>query len=171
MYSQRRHQASIRMQVASPGKADRTLLINSGGPGSRPFGVSLLLLLATVVNGLGIRFVPLGLPSGVTKYGGSTLWALAIYWIFSTGLPYWRLPTVVACAGSMATAIEFAKLFHSSWLDDFRLTLPGILLLGRFFSFTDIGAYWVAIIIGACLDRRIRLRLDTMRTTNTEPCE
>ena len=61
---------------------------------SRPFKISLALIVATVAAGLAIRFAPLGLPSFVTKYGGSTLWALMIYWIVSTLLPRWRITAV-----------------------------------------------------------------------------
>jgi hypothetical protein len=50
-------------------------------------------------------------------------------------------------------------LYHSPELDAFRLTLPGILLLGRFFSAWDILAYWSAIAAGVLLDRRIRSSL------------
>ncbi len=35
------------------------------------------------------------------------------------------------------------------------MTLPGALLLGRFFSVRDILAYWLAITLGAVLDRCI----------------
>ncbi len=57
---------------------------------SRPFGLSLALMLATVAGGLAVRFAHVGLPPFVTKYGGSTLWALTVYWIVSTLLPSWR---------------------------------------------------------------------------------
>ena len=70
MYSPRLHQAFICRQNAPPDEADRKLLVKSGRPNSRPFVVSLFLLLATVGGGLAIRFVPLGLPYGVMKYGG-----------------------------------------------------------------------------------------------------
>jgi hypothetical protein len=33
---------------------------------------------------------------------------------------------------------------------------PDVLLLGRFFSFWDILAYWFAISVGLFVDRRIR---------------
>lgn len=123
---------------------------------SRPVSLSLVLMLATIAGGLLIRFAPLGFPSIVTKYGGSTLWALMIYWIVSTLLPAQRLSVVVLMAGSLATTVEFIKLYHSPGLDAFRLTLPGILLLGRFFSLWDIVAYWFAVFIGAFLDQRLR---------------
>jgi hypothetical protein len=59
-------------------------------------------------------------------------------------------------AGAFATGVEFFKLYHSPGMDAFRLTLPGMILLGRFFSVRDIVAYWVAIGAAAWLDGRIR---------------
>jgi hypothetical protein len=53
---------------------------------------------------------------------------------------------------SLTTAVEFYKLHHSPALDAFRLTIPGILLLGRVFSAWDIVAYWFAILIGIFVD-------------------
>jgi len=120
--------------------------------------LSLTLLIVTTAAGLVVRFAPMGLPSVVVKYGGSALWALMIYWIVSTLLPSWRLPAVALVTGVLATAVEFFKLYHSPALDAFRLTLPGILLLGRFFSVWDIVAYWFAIIVGAFIDKSIRQR-------------
>ena len=90
------------------------------------------------------------------KYGGSTLWALMIYWIVSTVFSWWRPSAVALVAGVVATAVEFLKLYRSPGLDAFRLTLPGILLLGRYFSIWDILAYWLAILAGALMDRAIR---------------
>src|ERR1035438_4729249 len=95
---------------------------------------SLALFAVTVIAGLTARLVPLGLPAFVVKYAGSTLWALMIYWIVSTLLPMWRLPSVALISGFIATAVEFFKLYHSPGMEAFRLTLPGMLLLGRYFS-------------------------------------
>lgn len=126
---------------------------------ARPLAASFLLMLATVVAGVVVRFAQLGLPPFVVKYGGSTLWALMIYWIASTVLPRWRIRTVVFLAGIISTAVEFVKLYHLPALDAFRLTLPGMVLLGRFFSIRDILAYWLAISVGAVLDWRLRPRI------------
>ena len=117
---------------------------------------SLALFLVTVMAGLVVRMAPLGLPAVVVKYGGSMMWAVMIYWIVSTALPRWRLPVVVTIAGAIATGVEFFKLYHSPGMDAFRLTLPGIILLGRIFSVRDIVAYWVAISVAACVDAGIR---------------
>jgi hypothetical protein len=126
---------------------------------ARPLTLSFALMLVTVVAGLVVRFAPLGLSPFVVKYGGSTLWALMIYWIASTVLPKWRIPAVALLAGILGTAIEFGKLYHSPALDAFRLTLPGIVLLGRFFSVWDILVYWLAVLVGAVVDWRLRPRL------------
>ena len=117
---------------------------------------SLALFLATVVAGLVVRMAPLGLPADVVKYGGSMLWAVMIYWIASTALARWRLPMVGMISGTIATGVEFFKLYHSPGMDAFRLTLPGMILLGRFFSVRDIVAYWVAIGLAAWLDGSVR---------------
>jgi hypothetical protein len=125
----------------------------------RPLMRSFALFFATIVAGLIVRFAPLGLPAFVVKYGGSMLWAVMIYWSASTLLPTRRLAVVAAIAGLIATAVEFFKLYHSPAMDAFRLTLPGILVLGRYFSVWDIVAYWIAIGAGALLDCGLRRKL------------
>jgi hypothetical protein len=112
-----------------------------------------------MMGGLAIRFASLGLPFVVAKYGGSMLWGLMIYWIVSALLPSRRLLAVGLVTASIATAVELFKLFHAPALDAFRLSLPGILLLGRTFSVWDILAYWLAIGAGVFADRRIRAAL------------
>jgi hypothetical protein len=113
-------------------------------------------MLVTIICGLVIRFVPLGLPPSVMKYGGSMLWALMIYWMISMLLPTVRISAVALLASVVTAAVELVKLHHSPAIDAFRVTLPGILLLGRFFSVWDILAYWVAIFAGVLVDMRIR---------------
>ena len=125
---------------------------------SRSIRLSVALMFATIAVGLLIRFARLGLPYPVVKYGGSMLWALMIYWIVSTLAPPLNLTVATLIAGALATAIEFLKLYRTPTLDAFRLTLPGIILLGRFFSTRDIAAYWFAILCGTLIDVRLRSR-------------
>jgi hypothetical protein len=96
------------------------------------------------------------MPPFVVKYGGSALWALMMYWVVSTLLRGLRIPLAAVVSATIAAAVEFLKLYHSPALDAFRLTRPGTLLLGRFFSVWDIAAYWLAICVGALIDRRLR---------------
>lgn len=128
----------------------------------RPISHSVALIVATMIAGLTVRMVPLGLPPFIVKYAGSALWAVMIYWIASTLVPSWRPLTVALVSALIATAVEFFKLYHSPALDTFRLTLPGILLLGKYFSVWDIVAYCIAISVGAFCDSTMR------RAANTE---
>lgn len=112
-------------------------------------------MLLTLAAGLVFRFAPLGLPRFAVKYGGSTMWALMIYWVIAAAAASWSRSQVVLVAGTIATAVEFLKLDHSPGLDAFRLTLPGVLLLGRYFAWPDIVAYWLAIGCGAVVDRKL----------------
>ena len=112
--------------------------------------------LATVALGLGVRFVHVGLPWVVMKYGGSMLWAVMIFWIVSALVPQWPLMRIALLSGVVATAVEFFKLYHSPGIDAFRLTIAGKLLLGRVFSGWDIAAYWVDIAAGVALEAGIR---------------
>jgi hypothetical protein len=123
---------------------------------ARPLTVTALLLVVTVAAGLLVRFAHLGLPGFVMKYGGSMLWALMFYWIASALWPSGRVVPAALLTAGLTAAIEFFKLVHSPVLDAFRLTLPGIMLLGRVFSPWDIAAYWLAIAIGALIDWRMR---------------
>lgn len=107
----------------------------------------------TVPAGLLIRFAHLGLPPFVVKYGGSTLWAVMLYWTLAFILPT-KTPTLLASiVGIIATLVELQRLYSAPWLNAFRASLAGILLLGRFFSLWDILAYWLAILAAALLDR------------------
>ena len=120
-----------------------------------PLLLSLVLMAVTMISGLVIRFAHFGLPPIVMKYGGSMLWALMIYWMVSALLPALQLSAVALLSAGITTTVEFFKLCHAPALDSFRLTIPGMLLLGRFFSAWDILAYWIAIVAGVRLDRMI----------------
>jgi hypothetical protein len=94
----------------------------------------------------------MGLPWGVSKYGGSALWAVMIYWVLALASPQWRPLKLGAIAAGTSIAVEFGKLYRSPGMDAFRLTLAGKLLLGRFFSGWDIVAYLAGIGIVTAFD-------------------
>jgi hypothetical protein len=95
------------------------------------------------------------------------LWALMMYWVVSTLLRRWQVILVAIISGTAATGVEFFKLYQTPALNAFRLTVPGILLLGRVFSAWDILAYWVAIGIGASIDLCIRQGIADEARANT----
>lgn len=118
----------------------------------------VLLLLITVPLGLVWRMAPLGLSPFSFKYGGSVLWAMALYWLIATCQPKLGSGTRATVAAAIATALEFSRLWHTSIMDAFRMTLAGRILLGRYFSLKNIAAYWLAIGLTALLDEWVMRR-------------
>ncbi|MHA7970800.1 ribosomal maturation YjgA family protein [Rhizobium sp. CAU 1783] len=91
-----------------------------------------------------------GLPYAVVKYGGSLLWGAMVYLLVTAALPAQpRLRILVSLI--IAMAVELFRLYHTPWLDAFRLTLAGALLLGRIFSVWNIVAYIAGIAVAAAI--------------------
>jgi hypothetical protein len=112
----------------------------------------LILAIFTLLAGLLWRLIPLGLPPALVKYGGSALWAMMVYWLVAFAVPKWTPLRLALVAALIAAAVELFRLYHAPALDAFRLTLAGRLLLGRFFSLTDIAVYWIAIAFVTIVD-------------------
>lgn len=118
----------------------------------------LLLAAFTITLGLILRLAPLHLPTPVTKYAGSALYAVMIYLLCTAAAPSASPRTLALISFAITTAIEFFKLVHTPTLDAFRLTLPGKLLLGRFFAVADLLAYALAIAATAALYQHLATR-------------
>ncbi|MBR1130240.1 DUF2809 domain-containing protein [Bradyrhizobium iriomotense] len=117
--------------------------------------VRAVLALVVIACGLSLRWYgfPLGLPAFVVKYGGSLLWATMVFLLVGVLLPRRTRTQIAAIAAVIAVVVEFSRLVHVPWLDAFRLTTAGALLLGRIFSLWNLLAYAVGIVIGVGLDR------------------
>jgi len=113
--------------------------------------------LVVMALGLSLRFGgrELGLPAGIVKYGGSVLWATMVYFFVAALRPRPSRPPLALIAMLIATAVELIRLVHTPWLDAFRLTLAGALLLGRIFSLWNLVAYMAGIALGIVVDRGI----------------
>ena len=118
------------------------------------------LALLVIACGLSLRWYgfPLGLSAFVVKYGGSALWATMVFLLVGVVLPRLRPTQIAALAAMIAVVVEFSRLVHAPWLDAFRLTTAGALLLGRIFSLWNLVAYAAGIGVGVWIDRLIALR-------------
>jgi len=128
-----------------------------------PLRTSLMravLALVVIACGLSLRWYgfPLGLPAFVVKYGGSLLWATMVLLLVGVLLPRLTRAQLAAIAMAIAVVVEFSRLVHTPWLDAFRLTITGALLLGRIFSPWNLVAYAIGICFGLWLDRLVQLR-------------
>jgi len=52
----------------------------------------------------------------------------------------------------MSCLVEFSQLYQAAWLNSIRGTTIGHLVLGSTFSWVDIAAYGVGVLIGALVD-------------------
>jgi hypothetical protein len=87
------------------------------------------------------------------KYGGSLLWATMVFLLAGALLPRQSRMQIAAIAAAIAIVVEFSRLVHVPWLDAFRLSTAGALLLGRIFSLWNLVAYAAGILFGVWLDR------------------
>ena len=114
-----------------------------------------LAVVLIILGGLFIRFGghALQFPAFIVKYGGSTLWGLMVYVLVTIARPGKPYQTGLI-AFIISALVEFSRLVHIDWLDEFRTTLAGAILLGRYFAYADILAYAIAIAFGVLIDRR-----------------
>jgi hypothetical protein len=112
------------------------------------------LCLIIIISGLALRRFGLGLgiPAPVVKYGGSVLWGTMVLFLVAVATPRFRGLRIASVAAVIAVAVELFRIVHTPWLDEFRLTLAGALLLGRIFSPWNILAYGAGIGLGLVLD-------------------
>lgn len=118
-------------------------------------GQRLLIAGIVIAAGLGVRAYgyEIGLPFILVKYGGSVLWGAMVYFLVGVvagDKPQSRIFAIALC---ISVAVEFFRLYHLPWLDTFRLTLWGKLLLGRVFALWNILAYAIGIALAALWER------------------
>jgi hypothetical protein len=109
----------------------------------------LIVAFGLALRGFGFA---VGLSSFVVKYGGSMLWATMVFFLVAIAAPNLSRASVAAISAAIAAGVELFRLVHTPWLDAFRLTLAGALLLGRIFSAWDMLAYGAGIVLGVLLD-------------------
>ena len=119
---------------------------------------ALYALLALAVIGCGLlwRSGLIPLPQRMSNNGGDALWALMVFVGFGFLLP--RAPTFVVAllALTFSWVVEFSQMYHASWLDAVRATIPGRLVLGNTFNWPDLPAYAAGVALGAWAEWRLR---------------
>jgi len=142
--------------------------------------VRALLCLSIMAGGLALRLLGpgLGFPAFVVKYGGSLLWGTMVFFLVAIVASRWTRRSVVMIAAVIAVGVESFRLVHTPWLDSFRLTLAGALLLGRVFSPWDIlaygmasrsGRYWTTWSWQSSGSQRLNRRAETVRSDRALP--
>lgn len=102
----------------------------------------LVAAVVIIAVGLNIRKV-----SFLPDEAGDALWAMVVFCCWRMILPRKPLPAVAIISLLTSYAVEFSQLIRVEWLDRFRSTTIGHLLLGQGFLWTDIIAYTIGIAI------------------------
>ncbi|PCK77359.1 MULTISPECIES: DUF2809 domain-containing protein [Rhizobium] len=107
----------------------------------------LAAVLVVIALGLALRRFgyAAGLPFVLVKYGGSALWGAMVDLLVALIVARPGPAVIAVMALFIAISVELFRLYHTPWLDAFRLTTAGALLLGRIFSPWNILAYAVGI--------------------------
>jgi Protein of unknown function (DUF2809) len=119
------------------------------------YGGALLLVIAA---GLGSRVFGRHLPAFVAAYAGDTLYATMVFVGLGILAPRWSTARLAMTALAISCAIEISQLYHAPWIGAIRRTLPGALILGYGFLWSDLACYVAGVVLGAGVEAGLRRR-------------
>ncbi|MGB0862686.1 MAG: DUF2809 domain-containing protein [Saprospiraceae bacterium] len=111
-----------------------------------------IAIFLTIPLGLLTRSSPDLFPDFIATYGGDTLWALLIYFIFRWLFVNKAFRFALIAAIGFSFFIEITQLYQGDWLNEIRKTLFGKLVLGSGFLWSDFICYTIGIFIGYFFD-------------------
>jgi len=107
-----------------------------------------LLVLATIAIGLLSRQW-----RGIPLWMGDALYAIMMYFIIRFILVNRRHAIAAGISFDLCFLIEFSQLCQQPWIIALRHTLPGKLILGQGFLWSDLAAYLAGTLLGVTFDR------------------
>lgn len=117
----------------------------------------LLLIISTLIIGIASREVPKIFSAFFAEYLGDTLWAFLVFWILRF-IFIEKSGFILASASLMFSySIEISQLYKAVWLVELRQTIPGSLILGHGFIWSDLVCYTVGVLFAYLIDYLISL--------------
>ncbi|MFD1256837.1 DUF2809 domain-containing protein [Mucilaginibacter terrae] len=107
-----------------------------------------ILIIIVIIVGLLSRKV-LCMPQWV----GDLLWAFMVYLMVRVLLIKASTRRVAIISIAFCFIIELSQLYQAYWLNQLRQTLPGQLILGKGFLWSDLVAYIGGVVIGLVIER------------------
>jgi hypothetical protein len=107
-------------------------------------------------------------PTPLGKYPGDAFWAMMVYCGLGCLWPQLKPLPRAASALWLSYGVELSQLFHTDWLDRFRGTMLGHLMLGHGFQWVDLVAYSVGV-VGGFWGERALCWLITQRSHCSSP--
>jgi Protein of unknown function (DUF2809) len=140
--------------IATSALSTPSLPDNANGQ-PRPSRAVYAVGTAVIISaGLLCRLPGSGLPWPVAKWSGSILWGAMVYFLVALARPDAGSGRKLAVAVAIALSVELSRLYHSPWLDEFRTTVAGAILLGRIFSPWNVVAYAIGALTIGIFDTR-----------------
>jgi hypothetical protein len=112
-----------------------------------------ILIVAIIAAGLLSRRSTL-----IPLWIGDMLYALMMYFIMRFLFLLRKPMFIFLLSLSICVAIEISQLLHADWINNIRATLPGRLILGQGFLWSDLIAYATGGVFGIAIDTIIRRR-------------
>ncbi|MEE9404307.1 MAG: DUF2809 domain-containing protein [Algisphaera sp.] len=109
------------------------------------------LIAIIVAAGLGSRRFAAQLPGFVGAYAGDTLYAVLVFVLWRTFFSSWTMGRIVVITLGFCFAIELSQLYQAPWAQAVRATLPGRLVLGQGFLWSDFLCYAVGVMAAVLL--------------------
>jgi hypothetical protein len=112
----------------------------------------LVAVVTTIAVGLASRRFSPVLPVFASKYPGDALWSLMVF--FAMGAIFSKASSLKLGFGALGFSfgIEVLKLCQAPWLASVRYTTWGHLALGHVFSWRNLIAYTIGVLVGLILD-------------------
>lgn len=110
--------------------------------------VYAVLIVITVIFGLGSRKMSYILPDSLNVYIGDILWALMIFFGFGFVFKNFKISSIACLSIIFCYGIEISQLYQAEWINDIRATMLGSLILGHGFLWSDLVAYIIGIGLG-----------------------
>jgi hypothetical protein len=112
------------------------------------------LAVVTLIIALIVRNMWAYLPNFINIWIGDYLWAVMLFWACSALFLHLDRKKVTIALVVFCWFVEASQAFHTPWLDAFRDTTFGGLLLGHGFLWSDIFAYTAGVVSTYLFDRR-----------------
>ncbi len=92
----------------------------------------------------------------VPAWTGDMLYALMMFFIIRVLFIRKKIRFVFLLSLGICFAIECSQLYQAGWINALRDTLPGHLVLGQGFLWSDLIAYMAGALLGAAIEQGIR---------------
>ena len=83
---------------------------------------------------------------------GDALYATMMYFIVRFFMVRHKIKMIAIISLGICFAIECSQLYQATWINNIRMTLPGRLLLGQGFLWSDLLAYVSGVIPASLID-------------------